>query len=97
MELGTKVMGTFLRQLSTQKSRPDLIIFYGSGVRLMAKEVSPVLDALDALVTAGIDLFCCKTCAEYFGVEKKLHAGRIGTMDELVTILTKYEKIVTVA
>lgn len=96
-ELGTRVMGTFLRQLSTQKGRPDLIIFYGSGVKLMAEEISPMLDAMDALFAAGVDLMCCKTCAEYFGVEGKLHVGRIGGMDELVAVLTKYEKIVTVA
>lgn len=97
VELGTKVMGTFLRQLSMQKNKPDVLIFYGSGVKLMAKGVSPVLDALDALFAGGVDLFCCKTCAEYYEVEKKIHVGRIGGMDELVSILTKYERVVTVA
>lgn len=96
-ELGIKVMGTFLRQLSTQKNKPDVVIFYGSAVRLLAKEISPILDALDALFAGGVDLFCCKTCAEYYEVDKKIHVGRIGTMDELVAILTKYERIVTVA
>jgi hypothetical protein len=96
-ELGIKVMGTFLRQLSTQKNRPDLIFFYGSGVRLVAKEISPILDAVDALFSAGVDIVCCKTCAEYFGVEGKIHVGRIGRMDELVSVLTRYDKIVTVA
>lgn len=96
-ELGTKVMGTFLRQLSTQKDKPDVLIFYGSGVKLMAKGVSPVLDAMDALFAGGVDLFCCRKCAEHYGIEKEIHVGRIGGMDELVAMLTKYEKVVTVA
>jgi sulfur relay (sulfurtransferase) complex TusBCD TusD component (DsrE family) len=96
-ELGTKVMGTFLRQLSTQKNKPDVLFFYGSGVRLVARGISPVLDALEALFAGGVDVVCCRTCAEYFEVEKKVHVGRIGGMDELVAILTKYERIVTVA
>jgi hypothetical protein len=96
-ELGTKVMGTFLRQLSTQKDRPDLIFFYGTGVKLLAKGTSHVLDALEALRDGGVEVVGCKTCAEYFEVDKRLHVGRIGGMDELVSILTKYGKIVTVA
>ncbi len=74
-----------------------MIFFYGSGVRLMAEGISTILDAMDALAAAGVELVCCKTCAEYYGVEKKIHGGRIGRMDELVAVLTKYEKVVTVA
>jgi sulfur relay (sulfurtransferase) complex TusBCD TusD component (DsrE family) len=96
-ELGTKVMGTFLRQLSTQRDKPDVLFFYGSGVRLVAKGISPVLDALEALFAGGVDIVCCKTCAEYYEVEKKVHVGRIGGMDELLAILTNYERIVSVA
>ena len=96
-ELGTKVMGTFLRQLSMQQQKPDLIFFYGSGGKLMARDISPVLDALDALIAVGVDLVCCKMCAQFFGVEEKLHVGRIGGMDEMLSILTKYERVVSVS
>ncbi len=96
-ELGTKVMGTFLRQLSTQKDKPDLIVFYGSGVRLLAKGTSTVLDALEALRDGGVEIVGCRTCMEYYEVDGKIHVGRIGGMDELVSILMRYEKIVTVA
>jgi len=96
-ELGTKVMGTFLRQLSTQRDKPDLIFFYGAGVKLLAKGTSTVLDALEALRDGGIDVVGCKICAEYYDVDKRIHVGRIGGMDELVSVLTRYEKIVTVA
>ena len=96
-ELGIRVMGTFLRRLAMRKDKPDLIFFYGSGVRLMAEGISPVLDALEALFDGGVDVVCCKTCAEYYGVEKKIHVGRIGGMDELLDVLTGYERVVTVA
>ncbi len=96
-ELGIRVMGTFLRRLSLEKDKPDLIFFYGSGVKLMAQGISPVLDALEALFAGGVEIVCCKTCAEYFQVEKKIHVGRIGGMDELLAVLAGYDKVVTVA
>jgi hypothetical protein len=96
-ELGTRVMGTFLRQLSTQKRKPDIIVFYGSGVKLAAEGVSSMLDALEALFAGGVELVCCKMCVEYFGLEKKIYIGRIGGIDEVISILTGYDRVVTVA
>ena len=96
-DLGGRVMGSFLRQLSTQQTKPNVIVLYGSGVKLAAEGVSSVLDALEALFGGGCDIVCCKTCVEYYGLGKKVHVGRIGGMDEIISILTKYDRVVTVA
>jgi intracellular sulfur oxidation DsrE/DsrF family protein len=96
-ELGTRVMGSFLRQLSTQETKPDIIVFYGSGVKLVAEGTSSVLDALEALSAGGVELACCKKCIEYYGLGKKVYIGKIIGMDDVISILTKYDRVVTVA
>ena len=60
-ELGAKVMGSFLRKLCNEENKPEKIIFYNTGVKLMG-EGSPVLDALELLEKGGVDLVACGTC-----------------------------------
>jgi intracellular sulfur oxidation DsrE/DsrF family protein len=96
-ELGTRVMGSFLRQLITHEGKPDVIVFYGSGVKLLAEGVSTVLDALEALFASGVDIVGCKACIEYFGLEKNIHVGRVDGMEGVISIITRYDKVVTVA
>jgi len=60
-ELGTQLIGSFLRKLWAQESKPDAVIFYNSGVKLMAHG-SGVLDGLEGLAAAGVDLVACGTC-----------------------------------
>jgi len=64
-ELGKQLMDSFLRKLLALGSKPDVIIFYNSGVRLLAQG-SLVTDALDALYNTGVDMIACGTCVAYF-------------------------------
>ena len=95
-ELGKKLMGSFLRKVCAQEDKPDTIIFYNTGVKLLAKGVSDVLDALGILQDAGVDLLGCGTCADYFSIKDKITAGRIGSMDDIVAVISKADKVVTV-
>ena len=51
--LGATLMGSFLRKLCTAENQPKEIIFYNSGVKLLA-EGSAVLDAIEMLTKKGI-------------------------------------------
>lgn len=84
--LGAKLMGSFLRVLAAGEGKPGTIIFYNSGVRLAAED-SPVLDALEALDRAGVDLASCGTCLAHYGLQDRLAVGRESNMQEIVTIL----------
>jgi intracellular sulfur oxidation DsrE/DsrF family protein len=64
-ELGERLMGSFLRKLWGQAEKPKEIVFYNTGVLLLA-EGSAVLDALTELERAGVDLIACGTCVAHF-------------------------------
>jgi len=94
-ELGAKLMGSFLRKLSTASPKPEVMLFYNSGVQLLA-EGSHVLDALTILSKAGVDLVACGTCAGYYGVSDKMVLGRISDMAEVVGQMLESKAVVTV-
>lgn len=94
-ELGGKMMGSFLRKLCQADAKPDAILFYGTAVRLLA-EGSTVLDALEILWTAGVDLIACGTCVGYFEIRDKMKVGRTSDMKEVVATFMDAEKVITV-
>ena len=94
-ELGAKLMGSFLRTLLAAERKPDKIVFYNSGVKLLA-EGSPVLDALDDLNKAGVLLVACGTCVSHFRLDGKIRSERISNMREIAAILMESESVVTV-
>ncbi len=94
-DLGQKLMGAFLRKLWASDTKPEAIICYNSGVKLTAKG-SPVLDAMDGLYSAGVDILACGTCVEFYNLKNDIQAGRISNMEEIVSILATAESVVTV-
>jgi selenium metabolism protein YedF len=94
-ELGGKLMGSLLRKLCANKNKPDVVVFYNSGVKLLARG-SSVLDALDALAEAGVDLVACGTCVAFYEIGQRIAAGRVGDMQEIVSTLMNSEKVITV-
>lgn len=92
--LGEKLMGSFLRKLWSMENRPGRILFYNSAVRLLA-EGSTVLDALDGLFAAGVDLVACGTCVTHFDLKDKLAVGRISDMTEIAAILMESDRVIT--
>jgi selenium metabolism protein YedF len=93
-ELRKKMMGSFLRMLWSNGKKPDVIIFYDTGIKLLS-EGSSVLDALDGLSNAGVDLLACGTCVKYYKLEDKLKLGRIGNMQDIVRLMMDSEKVIT--
>lgn len=94
-ELGGKLIGSFLRKLCRTKGKPDRIVFYNSGVGLLAQG-SSVLDALEQLSEAGVDLVACGTCVGYYNLTDKMVLGRISNMQEIVSIVTESETVITI-
>lgn len=94
-ELGKTIMGSFLRKLAAEESKPQTLIFYTAGVKLLA-EGSPVLDAIDALTKAGVDLIACGTCVNYYKLADKIQPERISDMQTIISILMKSDVVITV-
>jgi intracellular sulfur oxidation DsrE/DsrF family protein len=93
-ELGAKMIGSFLRKLCQEPTKPSAIIFYGTGVNLLL-DGSPVLDALEILLKQGVDLIGCGTCLGYFEVRDRIAVGRASEMKEVVSVLMKADNVVT--
>jgi selenium metabolism protein YedF len=94
-ELGERLMASFLRKLWGLADKPNVILFYNTGVHLLA-EGSAVLDALTELERAGVDLIACGTCVAHFDIKEKIAVGRVGDMQEIVEVLLRSNKVVTV-
>ena len=94
-DLGEKLMGSFLRKIWSLDDKPAKIIFYNSAVKLLA-EGSPVLDALDGLQSAGVDLIACGTCATFFEIKEKIKIGRVSDMTEIAGSILNDPEVVTV-
>jgi len=94
-ELGQKLIGSFLRKLWAGEKKPDAVIFYNSGVKLMARG-SNVLDALEGLAAAGVDLLACGTCVSFFNLKDSMLVGRISDMGEISALLMTADQAVTI-
>ncbi len=94
-ELGELVMGNFFNQLLAASPLPDAVIFYNAGVKLLTAE-APVSGTLDALFKRGVDLIACGTCVTYFKLGDSLANGRVSNMQEIVSVLMRAEKVVTI-
>lgn len=94
-ELGEMLIGSFLRKLCATEKKPDYIVLYHSGVKLIAKE-SPVIDAFEILSKNGVDVMACGTCVSYYQLNSKIGAGRVGSMQEIVNLLMTSDVVIKI-
>ncbi|NLY73210.1 MAG: sulfurtransferase-like selenium metabolism protein YedF [Tissierellia bacterium] len=94
-ELGRKLMGTFLLKLWGSSKKPEGIIFYNGGVKLLTA-AGGSLEALEALEKQGVDLVACGTCIDFFGIGDQIEVGRVSGMEEILDIIQTAEKVVTI-
>lgn len=92
--VGKTLLGTFLRKILASLEKPDILLFYNSGVRLLTRE-SHFLDVLDALEKSGVELLACGTCVYKVCGQHSLAVGRISNMDEMADIIIGAKKVIT--
>ena len=92
--LGGKLLKAFFLKLAAAEAKPDIIVFYNTGVKLVCNG-SEVLDSLELLAAAGVDLPACGTCLAHFDLTDKVKVGRRSNMQEIVALLTKSEQVIT--
>jgi selenium metabolism protein YedF len=78
-ELGNILVRAFFHTLGEVEPLPQTIVFFNSGVKLVA-EGSPLMEDLCALSGQGIEILACGTCLEYYGLKDKLAVGEISNM-----------------
>ena len=91
-ELGWVLMRSFFKVLARNEPKPARAIFVNTGVRLTT-EGSEVLDAIQALEDAGVEILSCGTCLDYFDLKDKLKVGKATNMNDTVAALMKAERV----
>ena len=94
-ELGIVLMGAFLKKIWARKDKPSALILYNSAVTLLGSD-SPYLDAMTGLEESGVEILACGTCLDAYGLTGKIKAGRQSNMEEIVDLMMKAEKTVTI-
>ena len=93
-ELGGRLIGNFLKTLLNAEKKPQMLVLYNSGVKLAAKG-SPVLETLQSLENLGVEIICCGTCVNFYGLADLIQAGRVSNMQEIVGVVTEAERVIT--
>jgi selenium metabolism protein YedF len=78
-ELGHILIRSFLHALTEVSGKPDIMIFFNTGVKLTVKE-SEVLEDLQALEKNGVEILICGTCLDYFNLKEKIAVGQVSNM-----------------
>ena len=94
-ELGRVLMRSFLGTVAQSEPKPTRMLFLNRGVHLTT-EGSPVLDVIEEIAGAGVEILSCGTCLEYFGKRDALRVGSVANMYDTVETLTGPHKVVTV-
>lgn len=92
-ELGGILIRGFFHTLGEVEPRPQMIIFFNTGVRL-ACEGSPVLDDLRALEESGIEMLACGTCLDYLALKETLAVGQVSNMYDIAGAILGAGKVV---
>ena len=77
--LGGLLMANFLRLLGESSEKPESLVFWNTGVRLVC-EGSKVLDHVRRLEAQGVTILACTTCLEYLDLVDKLAVGKPTSM-----------------
>ncbi len=94
-ELGTRLLGNFLKTLIGAEKKPRKLVLYNAAVKLAARG-SLVLESLHSLENLGVEIISCGTCVNFYGLADLMEAGRVSNMPEIVKVLTEATTVITV-
>ncbi len=94
-ELGAILMKAFLNTLAEADPKPAKMLFLNEAVTLTT-EGSEVTDTLRGLEQAGVRIFSCGTCLDYYKLKEKLLVGVVTNMYDTVDTLLTAEKVIRI-
>ena len=53
------------------------------------------MESLHSLENLGVEILCCGTCINFYGLAGQMEAGRVTNMPEIVKVLTEVQTTVT--
>ncbi|MGD1117977.1 MAG: sulfurtransferase-like selenium metabolism protein YedF [Dehalococcoidales bacterium] len=91
-ELGTLLMSKFLGTLSESKEKPAALVFWNTGVKLVA-EGSWALAHLKKLEQQGVEILACATCLDFFELTGKIKVGKATNMAKSIQTMLSTEMV----
>lgn len=91
--LGARLMQAFTATLPELGSELWRIVLVNGGVKLTATP-GPILENLQKLEGAGVDILVCGTCLDHFGLLKQKAVGQTTNMLDVVTSLQLATKVI---
>jgi selenium metabolism protein YedF len=82
-ELGEIIMSNFLTKLGESKEKPASLVFWNTGVKLVAQG-SWALGHLKKLEQQGVEILACGTCLDFFELTDKIAVGKPTNMVKIV-------------
>lgn len=92
-ELGSVLIRSFIHTVMEEKKKPDMMIFYNTGVHLTL-EGSDTLEDLKTIEAAGVEILVCGTCLNYFNVKEKLGVGIVSNMYDIAGAMCQAGRLV---
>lgn len=92
-ELGNILMKGFIYALTQLETLPSTVLLYNKGAYLSC-EGSPVLEDLQILSEAGVEILTCGTCLNYYGLGEILKVGSVANMYMIVETQAKADLII---
>lgn len=93
-ELGTVLIKAFVHTVAGLAKKPDVIIFYNTGVKLTI-EGSDVLEDLKQMNSEGVQILVCGTCLNFFEIKDQLAVGTISNMYDIVETMSRAGRLLT--
>ena len=91
--LGKALMKAFVFALTKQDYLPETILCYNSGAYLTCEDAD-TLEDLKALEAAGVEIFTCGTCLDFYGIKDKLAVGNVTNMYDIVEKMERAKQVV---
>jgi selenium metabolism protein YedF len=91
-ELGQILMSKFLGTLDESKDKPARLVFWNTGVKLVA-EGSWALAHLKKLEQQGVEILACGTCLDFFELTKKQKVGKVTSMVNSVDFMLNSDTV----
>lgn len=91
--LGQILIRGFFHTLADGGPAPDIIVFFNSGVRLLAAG-SDVIEDIRALEEKNIKILACGTCLDYYKIMDARAAGTVTNMYEIKELLLAARSVI---
>lgn len=92
-DLGKVLITNFIKALKDLDKLPRRIIFYNSGVKLVANTSAQIED-LSQLEKMGVEIILCATCVNHYNIGSVLGAGTLSNMFTIAESLATASKII---